>query len=244
MSKYSKEKVEYAYEKIKQLLSIVSELESTFEGRHFTLDGHLLGSIGEVMSAYYYGIELYDASAPTHDGITKDGKEVQVKITQQTRIILNEKPDYLICLFLDRATGNIFEIYNGPGKGPWENASLDAKHSCRMISISKLVTLDSMVEESQRISKANDIEKYKRVVKSVQEHQTGKKVPTTTSKKQSGKTLVEGYINKNNQENRGCTGEEGSHAGQLFYLMKCLNCGFEYKSNGCDVWLRKCPHCM
>ena len=25
--------------------------------RHFTLDGHLFGSIGEVMAGYYYGIE-------------------------------------------------------------------------------------------------------------------------------------------------------------------------------------------
>ena len=35
----------------------VAELEAEFPGRHFTLDGHLVGSIGEVMAAYYYGSE-------------------------------------------------------------------------------------------------------------------------------------------------------------------------------------------
>lgn len=26
---------------------------------------------------------------------------------------------------------------------------------------------------------------------------------------------------------------------QKYYAMKCLNCGFEYKSNGSDIWQRK-----
>lgn len=50
-------------------------------------------------------------------------------------------------------------------------------------------------------------------------------------KKQTGQTLIEGYINKNNQENYGCTGKEGNHEGQLLYRMKCLDCGYEYEAN-------------
>ena len=49
-------------------------MEKDFPGRHFTLDGHLVGSIGEVMASYYYGIELYAASAVAHDGEI-DGKK-------------------------------------------------------------------------------------------------------------------------------------------------------------------------
>ena len=235
MGNYSKEQIEFAYEKIKQLLSIVGELEENFEGRHFTLDGHLLGSIGEVMSGYYYGIELYDASAPIHDGKTQDGREVQVKITQQSTIVMSEEPDYLICLFLNRQTGEVLEIYNGLGKEPWEKANVYAKRGIKMISISKLATMDLWVEESERISAVNYIGKYQAALQNCNGY---KKTKAT------GKTLVQGYVNRNNQKNCGCTGEEGSHAGQLFYLMKCLRCGFEYKSNGCDVWLRKCPKCM
>lgn len=43
-----------------------------------------------------------------------------------------------------------------------------------------------------------------------------------------GKTLIKGYINKNNQKNCGCTGKDGEYEGQLLYSMKCLDCGFEY----------------
>ena len=44
------------HNKVLELVRIVSELETAFPGRHFTLDGHLVGSIGEVMAAYYYGL--------------------------------------------------------------------------------------------------------------------------------------------------------------------------------------------
>ena len=26
--------------------------------------------------------------------------------------------------------------------------------------------------------------------------------------------------------------------------MECLDCGYRYLANGCDVWLRKCPLCQ
>ena len=53
------EKMDSIPEKVRQMVKIVSELETDFPGRHFTLDGHLVGSIGEVAAAYYYGIKLY-----------------------------------------------------------------------------------------------------------------------------------------------------------------------------------------
>ena len=64
---HSKEKMELVRGKIQELIKIVSDLETVFPGRHFTIDGHLVGSIGEVMAAYYYGIDLYDASTERHD---------------------------------------------------------------------------------------------------------------------------------------------------------------------------------
>ena len=94
---------------IMQLLRIVSELESLFPGRRFTLDGHLLSSIGEVLAAYYYGIEL----APTgkaHDG-TKFGKNIQIKITQTNSVDIVDYCDYLIVLYLNKMEGKIYEVY-------------------------------------------------------------------------------------------------------------------------------------
>jgi hypothetical protein len=56
-------------------------------------------------------------------------------------------------------------------------------------------------------------------------------------------TTVSGYINTKNQLNMGETGEPGTDHMQKFYLMRCLDCGYEYKANGSDIWQRKCPSC-
>jgi hypothetical protein len=45
-------------ELIKQLCSLVSELEALYPGRHFTPDGHLVGSIGECLVAEEYDLTL------------------------------------------------------------------------------------------------------------------------------------------------------------------------------------------
>lgn len=63
--------------KVHDLIQIVGDLEEAYPGRHFTLDGHLVGSLGEVLAEYYYGVELYTASTPKHDGCV-GGKEVQI----------------------------------------------------------------------------------------------------------------------------------------------------------------------
>lgn len=244
--KCTSEQINNVYLKILELLHIVGDLEESFPGRHFTLDGHLVGSIGEIMAAYYYGIELYEASAPTHDGKTSDGKEVQIKITQQDRVVINEEPEHLIVLFLNRSTGEISEIYNGTGAMPWETAYIYEKHNTRYMIVSKLIEMDKNVVASDRIPMIHKIEKYIKPVKSsvAKANDVAARDKMAKASRKAGKTLDEGYINKNNQENCGCTGKEGNHEGQKLYQMKCRNCGYDYEANGCDVWLRKCPKCQ
>ena len=72
---------DYIKQKVSELLKIVHDLEECFPGRKFTLDGHLLGSIGEALANYYYGIGLAPNNTKTYDG-EKDGKRIQIKITQ------------------------------------------------------------------------------------------------------------------------------------------------------------------
>lgn len=43
---------------IQELFETVQELELRYPGRKFTVDGHLLGSIGEVIAAEHYGLTL------------------------------------------------------------------------------------------------------------------------------------------------------------------------------------------
>lgn len=155
--KYTDEKMNMIKQQVQRLVEIVAQLEAEFPGRHFTLDGHLVGSIGEVMAAYYYGIELYAASTEIHDGEV-DGKKVQIKISQQDNIVINHEPDYLIVLYLNR-NGNIYEVYNGPGKLPWESASKRDSHNNKHMRVNKLMELDKAVDECRRITQINDIGK-------------------------------------------------------------------------------------
>lgn len=156
---YTQEKMDAVKTQVQKLVEIVAELEAEFPGRHFTLDGHLVGSIGEVMAAYYYGIELYKASAEIHDGEIK-GRKVQIKISQQDDIVINHEPDYLIVLYMNK-NGNIYEVYNGSGKLPWENASKKDSHNNRHMRVNKLMELDKDVVEAEQIKRINPIEKMK-----------------------------------------------------------------------------------
>ena len=154
-----KEKMELVRGKIQELIKIVSELEAEFPGRHFTIDGHIVGSIGEVIAAYYYGIDLYDASTEKHDGVV-DGREVQIKITQQDNITISAEPDYLIVLYMNK-NGNIYEVYNGPGNIAWESASKADSHNNHHMRVNRLMKLDADVCADDRIIAINPIEKLK-----------------------------------------------------------------------------------
>lgn len=154
---YTQEKMQRIKVHVQKLIEIVRELETEFPGRHFTLDGHLVGSIGEVMAAYHYGIELYAASTEIHDGEV-DGRKVQIKISQQDNIAIKHEPDYLIVMYLNK-NGNIYEVYNGPGKLPCKSTSKRDSRNNIHIRVNKLMELDKQVPENERITKINEIEK-------------------------------------------------------------------------------------
>lgn len=156
---YTSEKMNSIKEQVQKMIAIVSELERDFPGRHFTLDGHLVGSIGEVMAAYYYGIELYKASTEIHDGEVA-GRKVQIKMAQQDNIEIAYEPDYLIVLYLNK-NGNIYEVYNGKGKEAWESASKPNKNNKRHMRVNKLMELDRNVDDSEHIKSIHTIEKMR-----------------------------------------------------------------------------------
>ena len=105
---YTKENKEVAMGHVRTLLDQVNALETMFPGRRFTLDGHLVGSVGEVAAAYHYGIKLFPPSTELHDGFVGD-RNVQIKITQTETVLIGEKPEFLIVLYLAK-TGNMNTI--------------------------------------------------------------------------------------------------------------------------------------
>ena len=141
---------EQAAEKIKELYEISAELERLFPGRHYTPDGHMIGSIGEALAASYYGLELFPASEETHDAKAPDGRLVQIKATQIGRISLSSEPRWLLVLRIHR-DGAFSEEYNGPGKLAWEHCGKMQKNGQRPISLAKLRKLRAEVPDSVRL---------------------------------------------------------------------------------------------
>ena len=143
---------EQAAEKIKELYEISAELERLFPGRHYTPDGHMIGSIGEALAASYYGLELFPASEETHDAKAPDGRLVQIKATQINRISLSSEPRWLLVLRIHR-DGTFSEEYNGPGALAWTHCGKMQKNGQRPISLNVLHRLQEKVPDSQRLQR-------------------------------------------------------------------------------------------
>ena len=139
-------------DKIKELYKITNELESSYPGRKFTIDGHLVGSIGEVIVAEHYGLELLRNSTETHDAVSTEGKYIQIKATQINRIAISSEPDYLIVIKLF-SDGTWEEVYNGPGKPVWDNAGKMQKNGQRPISLTKMRNLMSSVDRKDTFAR-------------------------------------------------------------------------------------------
>lgn len=135
---------------VRQLCDLVSELHRAFQGRRFTLDGHLVGSIGEVLTADLYGLALLPTGEARHDARAPNGTLVQIKTTQASSVGLRSRPDHLLVVQLD-ARGTISEVYNGPGKPAWNAAGKMQSNGQRQIRVAKLRALMTMVAQQDRL---------------------------------------------------------------------------------------------
>lgn len=109
---------------IGDLFRVVDNLNRLFPEKPFTPDGHLVGSIGEVVAAYLYGLRLekssnlgFDATASECTPALEKRCKVEIKLTGGDRISVSSDfaspPDVLLVFRLDRNTG-FTEVYNGP----------------------------------------------------------------------------------------------------------------------------------
>lgn len=101
---------------IVDLHNSVNELSKLFPEKKFTLDGRLVGDIGEVVAEELYEIEIFEKNTPYYDAKAKYADlDIQIKATFKESLTFTHNPDYYIGIKFNK-DGSFEEIYNGPGK--------------------------------------------------------------------------------------------------------------------------------
>lgn len=149
-------------EEIKQLLAITQKLRTKYfdQKKKFSLDGKLVGDIGEVLAAEQYGLELFSENSPIHDAKElATGRLVQIKATFKGYCYfpfgIERIPNYFLSVQMDE-NGALTEIYNGPGRLVYDDYILKSglkpyRDSYYTLSKGKLHALSSKVDQGERI---------------------------------------------------------------------------------------------
>jgi hypothetical protein len=123
-------------EPVARIYRAVEELEALCHPRKFTPDGHLVGSIGEVLAAEALGLTLYPMGHAGHDAHDANG-DVQIKMTARRSIAMYSECVRLVVLrIVSSEEAEI--VYDGPGKPAWEAAGGTGKNGQRVLSLSRL----------------------------------------------------------------------------------------------------------
>lgn len=134
---------------VARIYEAVAELEALYPGRKFTPDGHLVGSIGEVVAAEALGLTLYPASKPGHDGFDDTG-DVQIKMTGKTGKSVSLYATCVRLVVLKVVSLHEAEIiYDGPGEPVWAAAGRMQKNGQRSIRLAKLFKIATDLKPHQ-----------------------------------------------------------------------------------------------
>ncbi len=122
---------------VARIYEAVAELEAQYPGRKFTPDGHLVGSIGEVIAAEAFGLTLLRMSENGHDASDQDERMVQIKLTAGDSVSLRAESDRLLVMRIcNHHEAEV--VYDGNGVVPWHAAGPLQSNGQRRIALSKL----------------------------------------------------------------------------------------------------------
>ena len=125
----------------------VEELEKRYPDRKFTPDGHLVGSIGEVVAAEALGLTLHPMSHPGHDAYDANG-DVQIKMTAGDQVAMYTESARLVVLrIVSPEEAEI--VYDGPGAPAWACAGKVAKNGQRVVRLKKLRNLENKLDSDK-----------------------------------------------------------------------------------------------
>jgi hypothetical protein len=149
-----------ANEAIIKLLEIIAALREKYPHKRFTLDGRLVGDLGEVIAEENYKLTLFEKVVEKYDAKGDNGKLIQIKATFNDKLgfpcELAQVPDLYLGIKISKE-GRYDEIFNGPGKIIWEDVKHRKipKNNLHNISLAKLKELNMKVVASDRILKRN-----------------------------------------------------------------------------------------
>ena len=122
----------------------------------FTLDGNLVGDIGEALAVELFGIRLVNAkSTEGIDGHAADGRAVQVKATGKgygpAFRFVETRADHLVFFDLDLENGKGVVIFNGPER--YATAKLPKTFSGqRSLTPRQIREADKLVSNDERLA--------------------------------------------------------------------------------------------
>jgi hypothetical protein len=139
---------------LRLIFQAIEQLKDAFPNRGFTIDGRLVGDIGEVIAALEYDVVLHDVSQPTHDATTSEGRNVQIKATFKDSLTFRTVPDYYLGFKL-YPDGRHEEVFNGPGRLIYERYVRRKGIGVALMSfpVSELQRLSQAVPPHERISR-------------------------------------------------------------------------------------------
>ncbi|MBL4595711.1 MAG: hypothetical protein JKX99_03930 [Robiginitomaculum sp.] len=99
---------------LQKIFSGIKQLKEALPTKEFTIDGRLVGDIGEAIVQRDYDLTLYEGLAKDYDGETPCGKKVQIKATFKESLTFKKVSDYYLGIKINE-DGTYEEIFNGPG---------------------------------------------------------------------------------------------------------------------------------
>jgi hypothetical protein len=120
----------------------------------FTLDGRLVGDIGEATAAEAFGLELCKVRTPGVDAFSKDGRSVQVKasgIGKGPAFSPGEgRADQLIFLMINFDQAEAHVCYNGP-EAPVRAKLPSDFNGTKRVPLATVLALDAHVADEHRL---------------------------------------------------------------------------------------------
>lgn len=143
-------------EHVKELISARNKLRDHYSSANltFTIDGNLVGDLGEAVAAERFGLELTGRSNKGIDGYVGK-KSVQVKASGTGRGPAFRKvdtdADHLLVIHFDYEGCSGEVIYNGPEHYVKELLSSRSEKGQRAVSLSALRKQNLLVPEEERL---------------------------------------------------------------------------------------------